>query len=189
MERRRYPVAVGIACAWMLGALNTALAQERILAEAYSGAPFGVGRVTISSGGPIRLRQIPRPGGGRIADLARRIASQAGQGDTVQLESAEMTLVEKTNRVFYPVFEKRDRPILRQFISVPSESTIFFLFQGDAPLDLAVYAPEPRRGQIAPRNDPAAHAALLQACGGAITRRPKTGATPPATIRRWSRNT
>jgi hypothetical protein len=141
-------------------------AQERIQAEAYTGTPFGVGRVTVTSGGGFRVVRVPRPGGGRIAELARQIAAQAGKGaggETVHLESAEMALAEKSGRTFYPVFAKRDRPILRQFISVPTESTIFFLFQGDAPLDLTVYAPEARGGRIVPRRDPAAHANLLRA--------------------------
>lgn len=162
MNHRRWLASLVALCAALLAAAPCR-AQVRIQAEAYTGTPFGVGRVTISSGGPFRIKRIPRPGGGRIAELARRIANQAGGGDSVELESAEMALVEKSNRAFYPVFEKRDRPILRQFISVPTESTIFFLFQGDGPLDLTFYAPEARSRQIVPRRNPTAHAALLQA--------------------------
>jgi hypothetical protein len=165
MNDRKLVVSIFAFCAAALLAQAESRAQT-IQAEAYTGTPFGVGRVTIASGGDLRIRRIPRPGGGRIADLARRIAEQAGQGDAVQLESAEMALVEKSGRAFYPVFEKRDRPILRQFISVPTESTIFFLFQGDAPLDLTVYTPEARSRQIVPRRDSAAHANLLRAWWG-----------------------
>lgn len=162
MKYRKTLSSIAAFLAAVLLAQCPAGAQERIQAEAYTGTPFGVGRVTITSGGGFRVRRIPRPGGGRIANLARRIADQAGKADPVHLASAEMGLLEKTNRTFYPVFEKRDRPILSQFISVPTESTIFFLFQGDAPLDLTVYAPDARSGQIVPRSDPAAHARLLR---------------------------
>jgi hypothetical protein len=162
MSYRKYVASTLLFCAAALVAPRGLLAQERIQAEAYSGTPFGVGRVTITSGEGLRIRRIPRPGGGRIAELARRVAEGVGKGDAVQLESAEMALVEKSGRTFYPVFEKRDRPVLQQFIEVPTESTIFFLFQGDAPLDLTVYAPDARSRQIVPRNDPAAHANLLR---------------------------
>lgn len=166
MKHRKFVTSLVAACVAALLAAAACMAQETIRAEAYTGTPFGVGRVTISSGEGFRVKQVPRLGGGRIAELARRIADQAGKGDTVQLESAEMALVEKSNRTFYPVFEKRDRPILRQFVGGPTESTIFFLFQGDAPLDLTVYAPEARSRQIVPRQDPAAHANLVRAWWG-----------------------
>ncbi len=59
------------------------------------------------------------------------------------------------------MFEKRDRPVLKQFINVPTESTVYFLFRGDSPLDLTVYAPDAQSGQIVPRRDPQAYARLL----------------------------
>jgi hypothetical protein len=74
-----------------------------------------------------------------------------------------MTLTERSGRALYPVFEKRDRPILRQFVSVPTESTILFLFQGDAPLELTVHAPQSYPGRIVPRQDLAAYDRLLRA--------------------------
>ena len=161
MRDRRIVAMLAALCAVGLIVAEPCRAQEQIRAEAYADTPFGVGRVTISSGGDFRVRAIPRPGGGRIANLAKRLAEQAGKGNDVQLESAEMALVEKSSRAFYPVFEKRERPILQQFVSVPTESTIFFLFQGDAPLELTVYAPEPRTVQVVPRRDPTAHAGLV----------------------------
>jgi hypothetical protein len=138
-------------------------AQIRIDAEAYSGTPFGVGRVTLSSGGEIRVGRVPRPGGGRIADLARRALNQAGKGETTTLESAEIALTEKSGRTLYPVFEKRDRPLLRQFVSVPTASTIFFLFEGNAPLDLTMHAPQAHPRQVVPRQDREGHDRLLAA--------------------------
>ena len=153
-------LAVGLVVGLLAPA--AARAQASIEAEAYSGTPFGVGRVTLHSGGDFRLKGIPRPGGGRIADLARRLAEQAGQGDSAQLQSEEVSLVEKSGRSFYPVFAKRDRPVLNQFISVPTESTVFFLFQGEAPLELTTYAPAAVPGKVVPRQDPAGHARLLQ---------------------------
>ena len=142
---------------------DACLAQVRIDAEAFTGSPLGVGRVTIHSGGQFRINRVARPGRGRLADLAKRIAERAGKGDAIELQSAELALVEKSGRTLYPVFEKRDRPILKQFINVPTESTVYFLFRGDAPLDLTVYAPDGQTGQVVPRRDPAAYDRLLRA--------------------------
>ena len=145
---------------------HTCDAQVRVQVEAFAGAPFGVGRVTLSSGGEFRLNppQLSRaagPRGGRIAGLARKLLDQPTDDQAVNLESAEMSVVEKSGRVFYPVFEKRDRPILRQFVSVPSQATIYFLFQGSAPLDLTIFAPGPDVERIVPARDPAGHQRML----------------------------
>ncbi|MEX2111830.1 MAG: hypothetical protein WD845_01510, partial [Pirellulales bacterium] len=124
-------------------------AQSPVTVEAVRGEPFGVGRLTLGSGGDFRVN-VPRPNGaarrgGRIADLARRLADKAGiQGDTTSLENTEMSLVERSGRIFYPVFEKRDRPILREFIDVPKQVTVHFLFVGDGPLDLTLFTPAPQ---------------------------------------------
>jgi hypothetical protein len=146
-----------------LCAARPCFAQYRFEAEAYSGAPFGVARVTLSSGPDFRLNRVPRPGGGRIAELTRRIAAQAGKGPTVNWESAEVTLTERVDRAFYPVFEKNDRPILRQFVEVPTSTTILFLFHGDAPLNVTVHAGNPYQGQVVPRQDRAGYERLLRA--------------------------
>ena len=156
------PVAL-LAGVLMASAPSTARAQVRLEAEAFVGEPFGVGRITLSSGGEFRVNRIPRPGGGRIAQLAKKIAEQAGTGsrESFNLESAEMALSEKSGRAFYPVFEKRERPILKQFVNTPSASTIYFLFQGAAPLDITAYVPNAQALQIVPRQDRAGYDRLL----------------------------
>lgn len=141
--------------------LSPASAQVQLEAEAFPGTPFGVGRVTLRSGGEFRLNRPPRPGRGRIADFARRIAAQAGAPSPVDLQSTELSLVERDRRLFYPVFAKNDRPILQQFVSVPTESTAYFLFQGDAPLELTVHANTATTATVTPRVDAAGHARLL----------------------------
>jgi hypothetical protein len=80
----------------------------------------------------------------------------------MSLETTEVSLAEKSGRVFYPVFQKRDRPILREFVSVPTQTTVFFLFQGDAPLELTLYTPAPQVGQVVPRRDPEAYDRLMR---------------------------
>ena len=158
----------GISCsiiALLASALVTAPAhaQVRLEAEAFAGEPFGVGRITLSSGGDFRVNRIPRAGGGRIAQLAKKVIDQAGTAnrETFNLESAEMALSEKSGRTFYPVFEKRERPILKQFVNTPSASTVYFLFQGAAPLDVTAYVPQAQAMQIVPRQDRAGYDRLL----------------------------
>ena len=148
------------------------LAQVTVDVEAASGAPFGVGRVVMRSGGGFRVNVLPRnnpgrPGlpparGGRIAGLAKRIAEQAGVGPNTNLKPAELAIAEQSDRVFYPVFEKRERPILREFVAVPAETSIMFLFTGDAPLELTVYTPEPQTLRVSPRPGPREHQQLLR---------------------------
>jgi hypothetical protein len=115
----------------------------------------------LRSGGEFRINRPPRPGRGRIADLARRLAAQAGAVNPVDLQSTEMAVTERDRRLFYPVFAKRERPILQQFVSVPSESAAYFLFKGDTPLELTVHTGTPTSGSVVPRVDPAGHARLL----------------------------
>ena len=85
----------------------------------------------------------------------RKIVGQINGGGNPgpELEMAELSLTERAGRTLYPVFEKRERPILKQFVAVPTRTTIFFLFQGDGPLDLTVYAPGPIARQVVPRVD------------------------------------
>ncbi len=47
----------------LLAPAREAPAQVRMDAEAYPGTPFGVGRVTIHSGGEFRINRVPRPAG------------------------------------------------------------------------------------------------------------------------------
>jgi len=146
--------------------VHARVCDAQVQIEAFAGTPFGVGRVTLSSGGEFRLNrpQAPRAAGargGRIAGLARKLLDQPDDGQAVNLESAELAVLEKSGRVFYPVFEKRDRPVLRQFVAMPAQSTVYFLFQGNGPLDLTVYSPHPDAQQVVPLRDPDGHQRLL----------------------------
>lgn len=135
--------------------------QSRLEAEAYAGQPFGVARVTFQTGGDFRINRIPRPGGGRLIDLGRKIIDPDAKKPGATLDSDQLAISEKSGRIFYPVFEKRDRPILKQFINTPTANTVYFLFQGDQPLDLTLYVPEAGRERLTPRRDAAAHQRLL----------------------------
>lgn len=113
---------VGVAAA--LIAVTTA--QADVVVEAYSGQPLGVGKVTISLNG----------------------ASVAPMSDD------RLLVDEASDRVLYPVAaERRVRTVLRGLLGIdaPRSVTYYFLFLGDAPLELEVYTPERQQITYAPQ--------------------------------------
>ena len=118
-----------------LASASVVHAQARIEAEAFAGQPYGVGRVIV-----------------QIAPGAR---SASGE---------DAGLSEKSERLFYPAYESEPvRQILRQIIAAPQRTTIYFLFQGDRPLQLSWYAPGLNSVTVTPRNDKAGYNRLLSA--------------------------
>ena len=127
-------------------------AQVRVRAEAYSGQPFGVGRVEI---------EVPD-------SLLPEVLGTDGLGVTA-----------KDNRVLYPAIERRPllgavkdllseskRPAVRifgEFLDQPGRTNVYFLFVGAAPLELSVQSRRVDSLAIAPRVNPAGHRRLLTA--------------------------
>ena len=105
--------------------------------EAYAGKPYGVGRITIDV-----LRGEP----------------------ILPLRDERFTLQEATGRAMYPVLEEEgSRRLLRQALQIesPGKVTFYFLFQGDQPFDLSVYAPHEQGMRVKPQYDDAEHQRLL----------------------------
>ena len=138
----------------------TCFAQVRATAEAFTGEPFGVGRVVIDIG----ENELPVPLG--IDGLG---------------------LSEADSRVFYPAMHApavgaivkdvldavpwmRGGPVregvgglLDELLSGPPRTTIYFLFKGDGPLGLTLHARRPYKMTIRPRADALAHRQMLDA--------------------------
>ncbi|MBA3481681.1 MAG: hypothetical protein H0T51_07690 [Pirellulales bacterium] len=115
----------------------TASHLEAAEVEAYSGAPFGVGRVTfgVSSDGPV-----------------------------VPLEDERFTVEAADGRVLYPVImEQPTRRLLRRLLEIesPRSVTIYFLFRGDEPFKLKAFSPSEQTVSVTPRANPQGHRALL----------------------------
>ena len=126
--------------------------QAQGVAEAVTGEPFGVGQVEVSLP--------PDSQGGPVPGLAG-------------------TIREKNNRVFYPavgkpvlgtvggVLSQARRPLPRLIggilSSVASQTTIYFLFRGSAPLELTVGAQSPTTVSLLPTSDTAAYGRLIAA--------------------------
>src|SRR5262245_24132322 len=119
---------------WLCGAVLPALllfalpALGAIRVEAYRGAPFGVGRVTVD---------LPQDGA-------------PGADDRFGLSDVN-------DRLLYPVLEHRRQigRILRQFINIelPNRATFYFLFQGDGPLELTLHTPGAQQFTVTPEQD------------------------------------
>src|SRR5690606_32253444 len=95
--------------------------------EAYAGVPFGVGRVTI----PVLTNEpvVPR-------------------------EDDRFTVSSPSGRVLYSVLQEQPvRRILRRLLEIdrPARITIYFLFKGNEPFDLDVYAPQRQTLRVAPQ--------------------------------------
>jgi len=108
--------------------LTARVGAAAIRVEAYRGAPFGVGRVTVD---------VPQD-------------ESPGTDDRFELTEA-------SGRVLYPVLEPRRQlgRIVRQFINIelPNRATFYFLFRGDGPLELTLYSPRAQRVTIVPELD------------------------------------
>jgi len=144
----------------LLALTSTAIAQGPMEAQAFVGEPFGVGAITLNLS----------------AEMLPEMLGMEGVG-----------LTEKAGRVFYPAmrtpalanvlkeFLREDSPlasggpvrqevggILRGILDRPPRTTIYFLFRGNAPLDLSIQARQSIPLVFQPRNNPAAHRRLLQ---------------------------
>src|SRR4051794_11365318 len=109
-------------------ATGAAFGDARI--QAYRGEPFGIGRVTI--------------------DLPAGSSSAPASDD-------RFALTEENDRVLYPVIEnKASRRILQGLLGIdgPMKVTYFFMFRGDAPLNIVAYSPAPQIISIRPSDNP-----------------------------------
>ncbi|MEM9659233.1 MAG: hypothetical protein AAF961_12820, partial [Planctomycetota bacterium] len=95
-------------------------AAAAIRVEAYSGFPFGVGRISF--------------------DVDRDQPSQPDSDERFTVES-------QSGRILYPVLQQRPaRRLLRRFLGVetPLNAAVYFLFNGPEPLEVNVYSPRRR---------------------------------------------
>ncbi len=128
-------IAAILTIALLLISAPGARAQQREEAVAVTGSPFGVGKLTVA--------------------LPQGVAVSP-QADNV------FTLTEKNGRVLYPAYANTPvRGLLRNFLDRPQMATVYFLFTGDGPLDLRLYAPGEIARTVSPVNEPSLHRRLL----------------------------
>jgi len=105
---------------------------------AYSGRPFGVGRITlgVTAGGPAN-----------------------------PLEDERFTVSSPDGRVLYPVLAESPpvRRLIRRLLEIetPRNASIYFLFTGEAPFELQAFSPAGQNIPVNPVADAAGHARLL----------------------------
>ncbi|RIK87743.1 MAG: hypothetical protein DCC67_01485 [Planctomycetota bacterium] len=105
--------------------------------EAYAGQPFGVARVTV----PV-------------------LAS----GPVTPLQDARFTVADPGGRALYPTLrEEPVRRFIRRLLEIdaPRSVTLYFLFTGDEPFDVDVFAPARQTVRVAPRMAPPQHRQML----------------------------
>jgi len=109
-----------------LSALFVARAEARVEAAALAGRPFGVGQVSLS-------------------------------GLEMGLDASRLLIEEKNGRVYFPaVAQGPIGRLIGQILGDPtarptSSITIYFLFRGDEPLELTIFAPQPLPLTVQPR--------------------------------------
>jgi len=111
-------------------------APAQVRTEAYLGTPFGVGRVEL--------------------DLPPYVPPE------VPVSGAGVKLRDQDGRVLYPAIA--DRPVLgllRDVLDRPQRAEIYFLFQGDGPLELTAQAQSSRTFAVTPRLNSRAYDRLL----------------------------
>ena len=108
--------------------LSAGKAFARIEGEAVIGQPFGVGQITLSG------EDAPRDG-----------------------EELHLRIEERDGRIHYPAFTKGVAGrVIGQILGDPEllgpgQTTIHFLFDGDRPLRVTLYSPQPREFVLTPR--------------------------------------
>ncbi len=126
-------------CALVVSGLAGAARGQQV--EAIAGTPFGVGRITLT--------------------LSGSEAAAVSATDALVLEDQE-------GRALYPAFAARQSGrLLAELTGAGQLSsrvvTAWFLFRGERPLELTLYAPTARRLRVAPReaDEPREHTELL----------------------------
>jgi len=159
--RKRFNLLPAVVLLWAGAWAGPVMAQVSVNAEAVSGQPFGVGRLSVS---------LPR-------EMLPELLGAEG-----------LRLDENQGRVLYPtvyapvagavvkeIFSEespllKQRPLAREIgglvgslLEQSPTVTIHFLFRGDAPLELTLRGRSARRLTVTPRDEPAVHAMLLAA--------------------------
>ena len=137
MQQHRKPInllAVTV-LVWAGSWAAPGLAQLRISATAVSGGRFGVGRLSVD----LPMHQQPRP-----------------------LGVEALCLDEKDGRALYPAIGKPPfGGLFADLVGARQRLAIYFLFRGDAPLELTLRGRSAYAITVTPRADPAAHRRLL----------------------------
>lgn len=159
IDFNRQSLLVRICAAAMILFAATRVVHAAATAEAYSGLPFGVARVTIDV-----LRGEP----------------------VLPLSDERFTILEGAGRTNYPVLKQEPiRQLLRGLLEMeaPRKVTIYFLFRGDKPFDVSCFTPGEQGVRIRPADNSARHRRLLNEWWEQYTKRYQSlvsdGAYPP----------
>ena len=138
---RRFALLMALATIASAWPANAQILRQRLRppqepeTEAYAGEPYGVGRWTV---------QLPQ-----------------GVNPAI-LGNSGFTLTDKSGRTVFQAFQAEPlRTAARELLGRPQTANVYFLFTGDAPLELQLYSPTAATTTITPVRDPVNHERLL----------------------------
>ena len=143
-------------------ALLLTLLSSPVLAqvEAFVGEPFGVGQINVNLPKEA-LPEVLGAGGLGLSDAEGRVFYPAVKSPP---DSSFVTdLLLRSPLMSGGPVRREAGGLLQELLKQPPRITLYFLFQGDKPLDIMLAARQPRKFLVRPRRDPQGHTRLLQA--------------------------
>ena len=134
--------------------------QPQISVEAYSGVPFGVGKLTVA----LPAEELPEPLGAdglKLSEKDRRVVYPVFH--TPQFGAVAKEVIDTTGVLEGGPIRKQIKGIVREVLDRPPHSTAYFLFVGDGPLQLTLHAKGLHTVTVTPRNVPRLHRKTLEA--------------------------
>ncbi|MBN1911748.1 MAG: hypothetical protein JW818_18550, partial [Pirellulales bacterium] len=137
-----------------------AAAQGRLTVEAVSGRPFGVGKITLS----LPPEALPEPLGVEGILLSETNARVLYPTITLPADTTLVKNILSNSRIMRAGPVRREvGGLIRGLLDQPGPTTIYFLFEGDQPLQLSIIARQTYAQTVVPRVDPHAHQRHLSA--------------------------
>jgi hypothetical protein len=162
MTTRRIAVGSAVVLIWLCAgiAVPPAAAQARIAAEAVVGEPLGVGRLIVDLPAAMLPEALGVEGLG-ISEKNGRVLYPALHNPALGALMNQILGVATPLTTGGPV-RQEVAGILRDLFNRPPRTTIYFLFRGDAPLEISVEARQSIPVVVRPRRSPALHQSILQ---------------------------
>ncbi|MEE9602989.1 MAG: hypothetical protein V3V75_06780, partial [Thermoguttaceae bacterium] len=146
-----------ILAAILLGAAP-AWAQLEVRVEAYTGQPFGIGRLEIQ----MPKHELPEPlGVDGLAISERNGRVYYPSADSPNIGPLIKDILDATPLVRGGPIREGIGGLLDQILDQPPRTNLYFLFTGKGPLDITLQARTPHKIALTPRNDPAARQRLM----------------------------
>ncbi len=151
---------------------------QGVRVDAFYGEPFGVGRVEVDLPQPAFPQPLGQEGVGLLEEEGRVLYPAHGaRGNAGEVVSE---LLEAAPLMRGGPLREQLGGLLRDALTRPPKTELFFLFRGREPLRITVLADRPLAGTIIPRHDPRNHQKLMAAWWNAYAAPPGLFESKPA---------